>query len=79
MSSTYKTLTAIVAWTCLVFGLISVIGPTVVGIVTGQLVGTINDLDSGLLWFYRHGVSWIIGVVLFAVFLYAVKVRQSLE
>ena len=79
MSSVYKTLTAIVAWTCFVFGLISVIGPTLVGIVTGQLVGSINDLDSGLLWFYRHGVSYLIGVVLFAVFLYAVKVRKALE
>ena len=79
MSSTYKTLTAITAWICFIFGVISVIVPVVIGASTGTLAGTITDVEAGKLWFYRHGLSFLIGIVFFAGFLFAVKVRQSLE
>ena len=79
MSSTYKSLTAITAWICFISGVVSVIAPIVVGILTGALVGTINDVAAGQLWFYRHGLSFLIGVVFFACFLFSVKVRQTLD
>ena len=75
----YKTITSIVAWTCFIFGMISLIAPTVIGIATGGLAGTINDVEAGKLWFYRHGLSWLIGMGLFLVYLFAVRVRIELE
>ena len=77
--SSYKKLTSIVAWTCFIFGMISLIVPTVIGITTGGLAGTINDVEAGKLWFYRHGLSWLIGLGLFLAYLFAVRVRKELE
>jgi len=79
MSPTYKTLTNIVAWVCFLSGLASVIAPIVLGIVTGNLAGSINDVESGKLWFYQHGLSFLIGAVFFTVYLASIKVRQSLD
>ena len=77
--SSYKTLTSIVAWTCFIFGMISLVLPTIIGIATGGLAGTINDVEAGKLWFYRHGLSWLIGLGLFLTYLFAVRVRKELE
>ena len=79
MSSTYKTLTAITAWMCFISGVIFLILPIAIGISTGALAGTINDVESGKLWFYRHGLSFLIAVVFFGGFLFSVKVRHSLD
>ena len=76
---TYKTLTAIVIWLCFIFGAISLVAPLIIGIATGGLAGTINDIEAGKLWFYRHGLSWLIGVVFFLTYLFAVKVSKDLE
>ena len=77
--SIFKTLTSIVAWTCFIFGLISVIAPTVIGIATGGLAGTIITVEDGQLWFYRHGLGWLLGMAFFATYFFAVKVRKSLD
>ena len=77
--SSYKTLTSIVAWTCFIFGMISLVVPTILGITSGALAGTINDVEAGKLWFYRHGLSYLIGFALFIGYLFAVKVRKELE
>ncbi|HEY66313.1 MAG TPA: hypothetical protein G4O02_17315 [Caldilineae bacterium] len=79
MSFTYKTLTAITAWFCFINAIMFVLVPLVIGISTGALAGTVNDVESGKLWFYRHGQSFLIGAVFFAIFLYSIKVRKSLE
>lgn len=79
MSSNFKTLTSIVAWTCFIFGLVLVIVPVVIGIATGGLVGTINNVEAGQLWFYQHGLSWLLGMAFFAAYFFAVKVRKSLD
>jgi hypothetical protein len=55
-----------------------VIAPIVIGLATGGLAGTINDVEAGQLWFYRHGQSFLLAVVFFAGFLFSVKVRHSL-
>lgn len=77
--SSYKTLTSIITWTCFLFGMISMVVPTIIGIATGGLAGTINTVEAGQLWFYRHGLSWLIGIALFIAYLFAVRVRKELE
>lgn len=79
MSPTYKTLTGITAWICFLAGVVFVIVPVVIGLATGGLAGTINDVEAGQLWFYRHGLSFLIAVVFFGGFLFSVKVRHSLQ
>jgi len=56
-----------------------VIAPTVIGIATGGLAGTINHVEAGQLWFYRHGLGWLLGMAFFATHLFTVKVRKSLD
>ena len=75
----FKTLTAIVAWVCFIFGLVLVLTPTVIGIATGGLAGTVNTVEAGQLWFYRHGLGWLLGLAFFAMYLFTVKVRKSLD
>lgn len=77
MSPLYEILIHLVAWLSLIFGLISIILPTFLGIKTGELAGSIEDVESGKLWFYRHGLSYLIGVAFFLAFLYAMKVLGS--
>ena len=78
-TSTFKTLTSIVAWTCFIGGLALVIVPIVIGIATGGLMGTINTVEAGKLWFYQHGLSWLLGMGFFLTYFFAVKVRKSLD
>ncbi len=79
MPRIHKTLTSIAAWLLFTFGVISLIVPTVIGISSGALMGTINDIDAGKLWFYRHGMSYLIGFLLLLGYLYAVKVLETIE
>jgi len=53
--------------------------PTVMGIATGGLAGTVNTVEAGQLWFYRHGLGWLLGMAFFAMYLFAVRVRKSLD
>ncbi len=78
-TSTFKNLTSIVAWICFIMGLISVIAPTVMGIASGAMAGTVNTVADGQLWFYRHGLGWLLGMAFFATYLFTVKVRKSLD
>ena len=76
---TFKTLTSIVAWVCFIMGLMAVIAPTVLGIAGGVLGGTVNSVETGQIWFYRHGLGWLLGMAFFATYFFAVKVRKSLD
>jgi hypothetical protein len=78
-TSTFKTLTSIVAWVCFIMGLMSVIAPTVIGFATGGMGGTINTVEDGQLRMYRHGFGWLLGMAFFATYLFTVKVRKSLD
>lgn len=77
--SIFKTLTNIVAWTCFIFGLGMMIVPTVLGIAFGGLAGTINSVETGQIWFYQHGLAYLLGMASFVTYLFAVKVRKSLD
>ena len=79
MSPLYKSLAAITTWLLFIFCVISLVIPTSIGIITGALAGTINDIDAGKLWFYRHGLSYLIGFLLLIGHLYAVQVLKSLH
>lgn len=78
-TSTFKIVTSIVAWTCFIFGMLSIVAPTVLGIAGGVLGGTINSVETGQIWFYRHGLGWLLGMAFFATYLFAVRVRKSLD
>ena len=78
-TSVFKTLTSILAWFCFIFGLMAVLAPTIIGITTGGLSGTINTVADGQVWFYRHGLGWLLGMAFFGTFFLAVKLRKSLE
>jgi hypothetical protein len=79
MSSVFKTLTSITIWVLFVSGLIFLILPIVLGIATGALAGTINSVDDGLLWFWRHGFSFLLSVIFLTASVFVVKVRKKLE
>ena len=76
---TFKNLTSIVAWLCFIMGLMAVIAPTALGIAGGVLGGTVNSVETGQIWFYRHGLGWLLGMAFFATYLFTVKVRKSLD
>jgi hypothetical protein len=78
-ASTFKTVTSIVAWLCFIFGLLSIVAPTVIGITSGGLAGTINTVEDGQVWFFRHGLGWLLGIAFFATYLFTVKVRKSFD
>jgi hypothetical protein len=44
------------------------------GIVTKALIGTVNSVEDGKLWFYRHGLGFIIGAIFLAIAAYAASV-----
>ena len=49
-------------WFLLIFGLGMIIVPTVMGFVGGVFAGTIQTIDDGKVWFYRHGLAHLIGL-----------------
>ena len=38
-----------------------IIGPLIMGFLTKALVGTVNSVEDGKLWFYRHVLGFLIG------------------
>jgi hypothetical protein len=67
-------LVSLIAWVPLVNGLIMVLGPIVFGIATKALIGTINSVEAGKLWFYWHGLGLLIGIASLAVAAYAASI-----
>lgn len=65
------TLAQIAVWVLFISGLIMIIGPLIMGLVTRNLAGTINSVEDGKLWFYRHGLGFIIGAILIVSAAYA--------
>ncbi len=75
---TLKTLVDVIVWTNFVFAMIMFVVPTIIGILTKGLAGTIATVEDGKLWFYRHGLAYLLGAVCFVVALFAIKVRVVL-
>ncbi len=53
----------IAVWVLLIVGLIMVIAPIIVGLATKNLALTVHSVEDGKLWFYRHGLGIIIGIL----------------
>ena len=79
MPSVFKALTSIIAWVLFVSGLIFLLIPIIVGLATGALVGKINSVDDGVVWFLRHGVSFLLSVIFLTASVYVMKSRKALE
>ena len=58
---TMQTLAQIAVWVLFISGLLLIIGPTIMGLTKKALVGAINSVEDGKLWFYRYGLGFIIG------------------
>ncbi len=56
-------LTQIAVWVLLIVGLAMIILPIIAGLVTKNLAFKVNSVEDGKLWFYRHGLGIIIGVI----------------
>jgi len=75
MSGTFGTLADIALWLLFILGVVSIVGPVIIGIVTRNLVGTINSVDDGKVWFYRHGLGFLIGAAALVAFFYGASLR----
>ena len=58
-----ETLAQIAVWVLLIVGLAMIILPIIAGLVTKNLAFTVNGVEDGKLWFYRHGLGIIIGIL----------------
>ena len=57
------TLAEIAVWVLLIVGLIMIVAPIIAGLVTRNLAFTVNSVEDGKLWFYRHGLGIITGIL----------------
>ncbi len=53
----------IAVWVLLIVGLLMIIVPIIAGLVTKNLAFTVNSVEDGKLWFYRHGLGIIVGIL----------------
>lgn len=74
MPSVFEVLAQIAVWVLFISGLIMILGPTLMGIATKALVGTVNSVDDGKILFYKHGIGYLIGAVFLAVAAYTLSV-----
>ncbi len=58
-----EVLAQIAVWVLLIVGLAMIILPIIAGIVTKNLAFTVKSVEDGKLWFYRHGLGIIIGIL----------------
>ncbi len=58
-----ETLAQIAVWVLLIVGLIMIIVPIIFGLATKNLAFTVHSVEDGKLWFYRHGLGIIIGII----------------
>lgn len=77
--ATLKGLVTVSAWVLFLGGLTNLLVPSILGLATGNLVGAINSADDGVLWFWRHGFSFLLGGIFLGASVYAVKIRATLE
>ena len=79
MPKRYRTLAAISVWVLFFTFILSILLPVIVGLVTGALIGGINSVEDGELWFHRHGLSFLIGIAAFFGYYYATKLLKELS
>ena len=75
MSGVFGTLADISLWVHFILGVVNVLGPAIMGIITRNLAGTVHSVEDGKVWFYRHGLGFLIGIAALAAFFYGASVR----
>lgn len=75
MSETFGTLADIALWVLFILGVVSILAPVIIGLATKNLAGTIQSVEDGKVWFYRHGLGFLIGAAAFVAFFYGLSVR----
>ncbi len=53
----------IAVWVLFITGLMMIILPIIAGLATKNLAFTVHSVEDGKLWFYRHGLGIIIGII----------------
>ena len=61
-----NTLAQIAVWVLFIIGLIMIIASIISGLVTKNLALTVHSVEDGKLWFYRHGLGIIMGIIAIA-------------
>ncbi len=57
------TLAQIAVWVLFITGLIMILVPIIFGLATKNLALTVHSVEDGKLWFYRHGLGIIMGIM----------------
>ncbi len=57
------TVAEIAVWVLLIVGLIMIVVPIIAGLVKRDLAFTVNSVEDGKLWFFRHGLGIIVGIL----------------
>jgi hypothetical protein len=70
MTGTFGTLRDISLWILFILGVVSILGPVIIGLATRNLAGTINSVEDGVVWFYRHGLGFLLGIAALVAFFY---------
>ncbi len=74
MSSIFETLATITVWVLFISGILMIAGPIIMGLLTKQLAGTIQSVEDGKIWFYRHGLGILMGILSLVAAVYAMSV-----
>ena len=77
MPRVFVALTSITAWVLFISGLLFFLIPIILGAI-GGLVGSINIVEDGILWFWRHGFSFLLGVIFLTASVFVIKSRKAL-
>ncbi len=67
------TLAQIAVWVLFITGLIMIIVPIIAGLATRNLAFTVHSVEDGKLWFYRHGLGIILGIIAIAAAAYVMS------
>jgi hypothetical protein len=73
MEGVWETLTKIAVWVLFINGVINILGPAIMGLATKNLAGTIHSVEDGKIWFYRHGLGFLIGILSLVAAVYAMS------
>ncbi len=63
----------IAGWVLFIIGLIMIIVSVISGLVTKDLALRVRSVEDGKLWFYRHGLGIIIGIIAIAAAAYVMS------
>lgn len=75
MTGAYATLVDISLWILFILGILLIIVPVLIGLATRSLGGSIQSIEDGKLWFYRNGLTLLIGIAALFAFFFGASIR----